>query len=130
MAKVRAPVANSSAANASSARRAALAALSTAAAAAAPWSLRARFLTPYNRLVGALMVRQTRLQKPFAGAGAAGPKDVCGFRGDSFGRYSETADPGRGLLCLAGGEDASPYGIDPVFAPFSGLYDGKIDVSR
>ena len=128
MAKVRNVAANSSAANVS-ARRASLAAPSTAAA-AAPWSLRARFLTPYNRLVGALMVRQTRQQKPFAGAGAAGPKDVCGFRGDSFGRYSETADPGRGLLCLAGGEDASPYGIDPVFAPFSGLYDGKIDVSR
>ena len=62
-------------------------------------TLRARFLTPFNRLVGALMIKQKRL-KVLDYRSSNGSSEVCSFRNDSFSKYSRTADPSRGLICL------------------------------
>ena len=87
--------------------------------------LRTRFATPFNRLVGALLIRQKRLQMSIGLDGS----NVCGFRNDSVLLYSNTADPTRGLICLQAKQSTDPFGSDPVFTSSSILYDGKLDVS-
>jgi hypothetical protein len=90
-------------------------------------TLRARFLTPFNRLVGALVVKQKRL-KVLDYINPNSSSKVCNFKNDSFSRYSRTADPSRGLICLDRvGQDSGFFGIDPVFAAVSTLYDGKLN---
>jgi hypothetical protein len=92
-------------------------------------TLRARFLTPFNRLVGALVVKQKRMKMlDYRSTNESSQEGVCNFRNDSFSTYSRTADPSRGLICLDNeGRDAEFFGIDPVFAAFSSLYDGKLN---
>jgi hypothetical protein len=73
-----------------------------------------RFLTPYNRLVGALTVAQRRAS---AGGG-------CELANAGVGAFN---DAGSGPGCLRGGElDPSPFGRDPVFTATSGLYAGEL----
>ena len=88
-----------------------------------PSTLRARYLTPFNRVVGALIIRQKRFQtQPL---NANGSFAVCSIKNDSIGQYSSLADPSRGLLCRGQYQDATFYGADPVFTAASSLYDGK-----
>ena len=87
---------------------------------------RARFITPFNRLVGAVIIRQKRLQAPSPETSTNGP-DLCGLQNSAIAQYSSTADPTLGLSCLKEELDSSFFGIDPVFTPFSSLYQGKVD---
>ena len=86
---------------------------------------RAGFLTRRAHQVGAVIVRQQRLQTPPAPAN--GSAAFCYLRNDSVGRYGDTADPSRGLPCRGSLVDATFYGTDPVFTPASSLYDGRQD---
>ena len=87
-----------------------------------PTTRRARYLTPFNRVVGALIIRQKRLQNQ--PERAKGSYAVCSIRNDSLGQYCSTADPSRGLLCRGQLPDSTVYGTDPVFTTASSLYDG------
>ena len=75
---------------------------------------KARFLTPYNQLFGAITVTQTRLG------------GSCPIRNDSIGKYSATKDPDLGPICRGSARDSSPFGRDPAFASTSKLYRGDI----
>jgi hypothetical protein len=88
-------------------------------------SVRARFLTPFNRMVGALLVRQKRLKAPTVDPNRT--FDTCALGNDSVARYSDSADPSRGFVCLTEVMDTTPFGTDPAFASYSSLYDGRID---
>jgi hypothetical protein len=88
-----------------------------------PSTLRARYLSPFNRLVGGVIIRQKRLQSPEGVTN--GSFAVCSIKNDSIGRYCSTADPSRGLLCRGNTQDDAFYGMDPVFTSASRLYDGK-----
>ena len=90
---------------------------------AKPPTLRARFLTPFNRLVGAVIIRQKRTQQ----ASTISSGNVCSLLNDSIARYSSTADQSRGLICLGDLPDNSFFGTDPAFAQYSSLYDGKLN---
>ena len=75
---------------------------------------KARFLTPYNQLFGAITITQTRL---------AG---TCPLMNDSIGRYSATKDPNLGPICRGSVTDSGFFGKDPVFSRTSTLYEGDI----
>ena len=87
-----------------------------------PTTVRARFLTPFNRLIGAVIIRQKRTQGPDSNSSV-----VCSLHNDSMSKYSSMADPSRGLICLGSRRDSTPFGTDPMFASFSSLYDGRVD---
>jgi hypothetical protein len=78
--------------------------------------VKARFLTPFNRLVGALVVSQRR-------AAAAACASIQNSRVLA---YSAAA---TGVKCRAGGGggDNRAFGRDPAFTPMSRLYDGNLD---
>ena len=76
---------------------------------------KARFVSPYNQLIGALSITQTR------------SSGVCLTRNDSVARYSAAKTPGLGPVCRGEITDASPYGVDPTFTGFSTLYRGDLD---
>ena len=88
-----------------------------------PTTLRARFLTPFNRLIGAVIIRQKRTQKPIMSNSGI----VCSLNNDTIAKYSSTADPSRGLICLGNLVDRAFYGTDSAFSQFSTLYDGKLN---
>mmetsp|Transcript_40849 Transcript_40849/g.83567 ORF Transcript_40849/g.83567 Transcript_40849/m.83567 type:complete len:1272 (-) Transcript_40849:1118-4933(-) len=69
-----------------------------------------RYVTPFNKLVGAIMVTQTRRT----------PSN-CTEVINEFVQAFSTADP-----CISDAKDGTPYGLDPVFLPTSGEYDGKL----
>ena len=77
---------------------------------------KARFLTPYNQLVGAITVSQRRLQSS------------CKLGTDAVGRYLATKVPSLGPICRGSVVDSKPFGVDPAFSQSSSLYRG--DVSR
>ena len=77
-------------------------------------------------MVGAVIIRQTRLQAPSPETSTNG-SDLCGLQNSAIAQYSSTADPTLGLSCLKEELDSSFFGIDPVFTPFSSLYQGKVD---
>ena len=70
----------------------------------------ARFVTPYNRMVGAIVLSQTRRK---SGSCRASDPWILSY-------LSSTANE-----CQSSDVDASPYGLDPTFQRFSDLYDGK-----
>ena len=89
--------------------------------------IRARFLTPFNRIVGALIVKQKRM-RTLNYVDKNNSMQVCSFQNDSFSKYSSKADPSLAVICLDDiRADAEFYGIDPVFASVSSLYDGKLN---
>jgi hypothetical protein len=75
----------------------------------------ARFLTPFNRLVGALMITQRRVVTA-----------DCKLTNSDIQNY---IDFGSGLDCLGDSLDPTPYGRDPVFTTTSSLYSGDLAVS-
>jgi hypothetical protein len=79
---------------------------------------KARFLTPYNQLVGAVVVTQRRF------------KGTCETRNDSVARYTAKKDPRLGPLCRGSDPDTSPFGSDPAFSPSSTLYRGNLDKTK
>jgi hypothetical protein len=79
---------------------------------------KARFLTPYNQLFGAVTITQKRLAAS------------CPLRNDSVGRYSATKDPRLGPICRGSVTDSSPFGRDPAFSSTSSLYRGDISKSE
>jgi hypothetical protein len=90
---------------------------------------RARLITPFNRMIGAVIIRQKRLKVPSPENGT-NSSDACGLQNIAISQYSSTADPKRGLPCLKGELDSAFFGTDPVFTPFSSLYQGKVDPSE
>jgi hypothetical protein len=76
---------------------------------------KARFVSPYNQLIGAITLTQTR------------KSGSCLTRNDSVARYSAAKTPGLGPVCRGSIVDASPFGVDPTFTPFSTLYRGDLD---
>jgi hypothetical protein len=77
--------------------------------------IKARFLTPFNQLVGALTITQRRLN------------GTCLYKDDNVGRYSRMKDPAQGKICRGSFVDSRPYGYDPAFLSSSMLYDGTLD---
>jgi hypothetical protein len=77
--------------------------------------IKARFLTPFNQLVGALTITQRRLN------------GTCVYKDDNVGRYSRMKDPAQGRICRGSFVDSRPYGYDPAFLSSSILYDGTLD---
>ena len=76
---------------------------------------KARFLTPYNQLLGAVTVSQRRRTIG------------CQFKNDSIGRYSATKVVSLGPICVNEEVSAGPFGVDPAFTSSSQLYQGFID---
>ncbi len=75
-------------------------------------STKARFLTPYNQLVGAVLISQKRLT------------GSCLLKNDSVGRYSSTKNQNLGHVCRGSQKDSRPFGADPAFSLTSTLYRG------
>ena len=86
-----------------------------------PPQVKNRFLTPFNRLVGSVLVSHKRRDKTscIAGVGSATP----GVRKPSVIQYINNS--ASASTCL--GEEAAtePYGVDSVLIPTSTIYDGK-----
>ena len=76
---------------------------------------KARFLTPFNQVVGALVITQRRLE------------GTCPVIDNYFiSRYSATKEPKLGLVCRGSEISSSPFGVDPSFSGASSLYRGDI----
>jgi hypothetical protein len=75
---------------------------------------KARFVTPFNRLVGALVVSQRRVSG-----------ETCTAANSNVQSYS---DSGQGLKCRLGAPDSRPFGVDPAFTILSELYAGDLAV--
>lgn len=77
--------------------------------------VKARFLTPFNQIVGAISITQRRLN------------GTCIYKQDKFGRFYTNKDPNRGQICHGNTVDTRPYGYDPAFLSSSNMYDGTLD---
>jgi hypothetical protein len=76
---------------------------------------RPKYITPYNRLVGALTVTQMRRKQI-----------NCSVDNTMVQTYLDAS----GATCQSTDEiDANPYSLDPTFQRFSEVYNGKLDVS-
>jgi hypothetical protein len=76
---------------------------------------RPKFVTPNNRLVGALMITQHRRKQV-----------NCSVDNPLLQKYLESS----GAKCQSSKDiDASPFSLDPTFQRFSEVYNGKLDVS-
>jgi hypothetical protein len=73
---------------------------------------RSKYITPYNCLVGALMVTQRRTKKANCSVGNALIQKYL----DSSGASCQSTD----------NVDSSPFSLDPTFLKFSRVYDGKL----
>ncbi len=93
---------------------------------ALPSKVQQRFLTPFNRLVGSVLVSQTRAKATSceAGNGTAVP----GVQKKSILKYI-MRDEGTST-CLGEDPDTDPYGVDSVLIPTSSIYDGKAMFSQ
>ena len=78
---------------------------------------KARFVTPFNQLVGAVVISQTRM------------KGACLSGNDTVKSYSASKIPGLGPVCRGKTVDPAPYGADPVFLKFSTLFRGDLVAS-
>ena len=76
----------------------------------------ARFLTPFNRLVGAIMITQRRVAT-----------EDCRLTNKYIRDYHGL---GSGLDCLGDSLDPTPFGRDPVFTTTSTLYSGDLAVDN
>jgi hypothetical protein len=74
---------------------------------------KARFLTPFNRLIGAVMVTQER----------SSTTATCSVQNQHVQNYSNS---GRGTICRSDALDSSPFGVDPAFSISSALYAGDL----
>jgi hypothetical protein len=75
---------------------------------------RPKYITPYNRMVGALMVTQRRKKQT-----------NCSVENALIQRYLDTS----GAVCQSTEEtDSSPFSLDPTFQRFSDIYNGKLEV--
>jgi hypothetical protein len=72
---------------------------------------KARFLTPFNRLIGAIMITQERSSTTVA----------CTVQNQRIQNFSNS---GRGTVCRSDTLDSSPFGVDPAFSISSALYAG------
>jgi hypothetical protein len=75
-----------------------------------------RYVTPYNRLVGAVTITQRRRKQVEC---VVANKLVQVFVNTSGGVCQSTQEM-----------DAQPYGLDPMFQRFSSVYDGKLEVDK
>lgn len=71
-----------------------------------------RYLTPFSRLVGPIVLTQTRFS----------PEKCTNIRNSGVKTFSNVTDGG----CLSAELDSSPFGLDPAFLPTSALYQGKL----
>ena len=78
---------------------------------------KARFLSPFNQLVGALTVTQRRVN------------GTCIYKDDNVGAYSRMKDPAQGQICRGLNVDSRPFGFDPAFLSSSPIYDGTLDAT-
>jgi hypothetical protein len=76
---------------------------------------KARFVSPYNQMIGAITIVQKRTS------------GVCLTRNDSVARYSAAKTPALGPVCRGRDVDATPFGVDPTFTSFSKLYRGDLN---
>ena len=74
---------------------------------------KARFLTPFNRLVGAIMITQERSSTTV----------TCTVQNQYIQNFSNS---GRGTVCRTDTLDSSPFGVDPAFSISSALYAGDL----
>ena len=86
-----------------------------------PAKVKQRFLTPFNRMVGSVLVSQSRRQVTSceAGNGTAEP----GVRKPSVLRYIQNTQSSS--TCLGADALTEAYGVDSVLIPTSTIYDGK-----
>jgi hypothetical protein len=73
---------------------------------------KARFVTPFNRLIGALMITQERSAKA-----------TCAVQNQHVQNFSSSV---RGTICRGEALDSSPFGVDPAFSISSTLYAGDL----
>ena len=90
---------------------------SQAAASTSDGRIKARFMTPFNQLVGALTITQRRVN------------GTCTYKNDNVGRYSAMKDPAQGLICRGDSVDYRPFGYDPAFLSSSPMYDGTLEAT-
>ena len=79
---------------------------------------KARFLSPYNQLVGAVVIIQQRTVAE------------CSIQNDSIGSYVSHKLPILGPVCQGSQLSDEPYGVDPTFTRSSTLYKGYVDQSQ
>jgi len=91
-----------------------------------PAQIKTRFLTPFNRLVGSVLVSHKRRDKTscIAGEGSAKP----GVRKPSVIQYINNTKSAS--TCLGEHAATEPYGVDSVLIPTSSIYDGKAMFSQ
>ena len=74
---------------------------------------KARFLTPFNRLIGAVMITQER----------SSSTSTWSVQNQHIQNFSKS---GRGTICRSDTLDSSPFGVDPAFSISSTLYAGDL----
>jgi hypothetical protein len=74
---------------------------------------KARFLTPFNRLIGAVMITQER----------SSSTATCSVQNQHVQNFSKS---GRGTICRSDTLDSSPFDVDPAFSISSTLYAGDL----
>jgi hypothetical protein len=87
---------------------------------------RPRYLTPFNRLVGSVMISLERknVTSCVAGEGEAYP----GVRKTSVISFINAT--GTESVCLADGANTEPYSVDSVLIPTSSIYNGKASFNQ
>jgi len=86
-----------------------------------PAKVKPRYLTPFNRLVGSVMISLNRKNQTSCVAGKG--EAIPGVRKRSVIDYINAT--GTESICLSGEADTGPYGVDSVLIPTSSIYDGK-----
>jgi hypothetical protein len=80
---------------------------------------KARFLTQFNQVVGALVITQRRL------------KGTCPVIDNTFiTRYTATKEPKLGPVCRGSEVSSAPFGVDPSFSGASSLFRGDASSSQ
>ena len=87
-----------------------------------PAKTKTRLMTPFNRLVGSVLVSTTRRSETSCVAGGNSTA-TPGVRNADVIAFVTNIE--HSSTCLGADADSRPYGVDPVLIPTSSIYDGK-----
>jgi hypothetical protein len=103
-----------------------------------PPSIKPRYLTPFNRLVGSVLISHKRRAKTSceAGVGEAEPgilnpsilayvRGAAGVNASGVNASGQDGAANGDTVCLGQSLDSSPYSVDSVLIPTSSIYNGK-----
>ena len=83
-----------------------------------PSLIKARFFTPFNQIIGGIVITQRRVN------------GTCSYENDLIGKYYMMKNPAEGQICRGNNVDSRPFGYDPAFLSSSPIYDGTLDEAQ